>query len=242
MNADEIHQTALAYAESRTPEALEVAVKAALPLCGAIASRFSGRGIELDDLKQVAAMALLAALKSFDPKRGLRFTTYVTPTITGTVRNYIRDKAELIRTPRGLREQASQMERATASLSQALHREPTPREIADELQWSLETVIEVLSSRERSQVSYLDAEDDEGLMLKDRLASPVNETESFETREQLRAALKTLSVQERELIRWRYHEQLSQQLTAQKMNLTQIQVSRMERRILKSLRAEILPL
>ena len=85
MNADLIHQTAMEYALDKSQETLDKAITAALPLSYAIAARFSGRGIETEDLRQVAAMALVSALNNFDPERGLRFTTYVTPTITGTL-------------------------------------------------------------------------------------------------------------------------------------------------------------
>ena len=236
MNADDIHNAAMQYATTRTKEALEEAVNVSLPLCNAIAARFSGRGIELEDLRQVAAMALVNALNGFDPKRGLRFTTYVTPTITGTVRNYIRDRAQLVRTPRGLREQGMQMDKALEYMTQRLHREPTVPELAAELGWSLEQVIGVHASREKSQVSSLDAQDETGMMVFDHLGIPERGFDDFETREDLRTALKTLTPEERQLIRLRFQEQLSQQAAAKRMNLTQMQVSRMERRVLRSLR------
>jgi len=236
MNADDIHNAAMRYASTRTKEALDEAVSVALPLCNAIAARFAGRGIELEDLRQVAAMALVNALNGFDPKRGLRFTTYVTPTITGTVRNYIRDRAQLVRTPRGLREQGMQMDRMLEQLTQRLHREPTVPELAQELGWTLEQVISIHASREKSQVSSLDAQDENGMMVFDHLGKQEKGFEDFEMREDLRNALKTLSHEERTLIRLRFQEQLSQQATARKMNLTQMQVSRMERRVLRSLK------
>lgn len=241
MNADDIHNAAMRYAMEQTPEALDEAVRVALPLCHAIAARFTGRGIELEDLRQVAAMALVNALKGFDPKRGLRFTTYVTPTITGTVRNYIRDRAHLVRTPRGLREQGMQMDRALEQMTQSLHREPTVPELAEQLGWTLDQVISVHASREKSQVASLDAQDENGMMVFDHLGSPEKGFEDFEMREDLRNALLTLSSEERSLIKLRFQEQLSQQASAKRMNLTQMQVSRMERRVLKLLKDVMQP-
>ena len=236
MNADKIHETALAYALDPTPENMEAAADAALPLCYAIAARFTGRGIDLEDLRQVASMALVSALKGFDPERGLRFTTYVTPTITGTVRNYIRDRAQLVRTPRGLREQGMQMDRVVEQITQKLHREPTIPELAEQLGWTVEQVISVHASREKSQVSSLDAQDENGMMVFDHLGISEKGFEDFEMREDLRKALMTLTAQERNLIRLRFQDQLSQQASAKKMNLTQMQVSRMERRVLRLLK------
>lgn len=236
MNADDIHNAAMRYATEKTKEAMNDAVSVALPLCNAIAARFTGRGIELEDLRQVAAMALVNALKGFDPSRGLRFTTYVTPTITGTVRNYIRDRAQLVRTPRGLREQGMQMDRVLEQVTQKLHREPTVPELAEQLGWSVEQVISVHASREKSQVSSLDAQDENGMMVFDHLGISEKGFEDFEMREDLRKALMTLTPEERILIRLRFQEQLSQQASARKMNLTQMQVSRMERRVLRLLK------
>ena len=106
-----MHALACEYALKRTEEALSDATQAALPLCALIARRFVGRGADYEDLYQVASMALVAALRGFDPERGLKFSTYVTPTITGTVRNYLRDKGGVMRTPRGLKEQAALLSR-----------------------------------------------------------------------------------------------------------------------------------
>ncbi len=237
MNADDIHNAAKRYAQEKTKEALDEAVSVALPLCNAIAARFTGRGIELEDLRQVAAMALVNALNGFDPGRGLRFTTYVTPTITGTVRNYIRDRAQLVRTPRGLREQGMQMDKALEQMTQKLHRDPTAQELSEQLGWTLEQVISVHASREKSQVSSLDAQDESGMMVFDHLGEPEKGFEDFEMREDLRNALKTLTPEERTLIRLRFQDQLSQQAAAKRMSLTQMQVSRMERRVLRELKS-----
>ncbi|MGI6634282.1 MAG: sigma-70 family RNA polymerase sigma factor [Christensenellales bacterium] len=240
MNADLIHQTAMEYALDKSQETLDKAITAALPLSYAIAARFSGRGIETEDLRQVAAMALVSALNNFDPERGLRFTTYVTPTITGTVRNHIRDRAQILRTPRGLREQGMQLDRAYDALSQDLHREPTVMELADKLGWDSDRVLSVQSMRDKAQVASLDAPDDAGLMLQDKIKDGSDAYDAFESREDLRRALHTLSATERRVLVLRFQGQLSQQETAKRLGMTQMQVSRMERRVLKTMRQKML--
>lgn len=239
MNADLIHETAHAYALSPTEETLEAATLAALPLCHAIAARFSGRGVELEDLRQVAAVALVNALKGFDPGRGLRFTTYVTPTITGTLRNYIRDRAQLVRTPRGLRESAIELDRMSEKLTQQFHREPLVGELAEALGWNLQRVLDVQAMREKSQIASFDAPDDNGLMLFDKLGGEESGYETFEAREDLGQAMHSLTDTERRMLVYRFRDRLSQQATAQKMGMTQMQVSRMERRVLAQLRQEM---
>lgn len=239
MNADLIHDTAMAYALNPTDEAMETATLAALPLCHAIAARFSGRGIEIEDLRQVAAIALIKALKGFDPERGLRFTTYVTPTMIGTLRNHIRDKAQLVRSPRGLREKGIQMDRTAEKLTQELNREPLVYELADTLGWEIQQVLDVQAMREKSQFASFDAPDENGLMLFDKLGGEEIGYDSFEAREDLKSAMRHLNDTEKKLLLYRYRERLSQQATAQKLSMTQMQVSRMERRVLSSLKQEM---
>lgn len=240
MNADLIHQTAMEYAQNKNQDTLDRAITAALPLSYAIAARFSGRGIETEDLRQVAAMALVSALNSFDPGRGLRFTTYVTPTITGKVRNHIRDKAQLLRTPRGLREQGVLLDRAYDAMTQSLHRDPTVNELAENLGWDPDRVLRVQNMREKAQVASLDAPDDAGILLQDKVRDTGDAYEAFESLEDLRRAMRVLSSSERRVLALRFQGQLSQQETAKRLGMTQMQVSRMERRVLKTLRHEML--
>ncbi len=240
MNADLIHETAREYALNPGEATLETATMAGLPLSYAIAARFAGRGVELEDLRQVAAMALVSALKGFDPSRGLRFTTYVTPTITGTLRNHIRDKALLVRTPRGLREQGIELDRMTEKLTQQLRREPLVPELAEALSWTVQRVLDVQAVRERSQIASFDAPTESGLMLFDRLGDEESGYDAFESGQDLRRALTSLTETEKKLLSYRFEERLSQQATAKKMSMTQMQVSRMERRVLQMLKQEML--
>ena len=240
MNADHIHETAMQYAKHPTPENLDKAVQAGLPLTQAIAARFSGRGVEAEDLRQVAAMALVEALKRFDPERGLRFTTFVTPTITGKVRNYIRDKSQLVRSPRGLKEQGMKMDRVNEQLTQQLRRGPSVQELADSLGWSVEQVLDVQTMRDKTTVSSLDKINDEGLMLFEKLGEEDQRLEAFEMREDLKKALGVLSDREKQLLALRYGKRLSQSVVAKQLGITQMQVSRMERRTLATLKQEML--
>ena len=145
---DRLHDAAIAYALNPSSELLDEAVNIGLPLAYAVARRFRGRGIDLDDLNQVAALAMVDALRRFDAERGLRFSTFAMPTITGRLRNYIRDKADILRSPRTLREQGIKMDRANAELTQKLHREPSVKELADYLGWDIEQVLDIETMRD----------------------------------------------------------------------------------------------
>lgn len=239
MSADDLHAKAIKYANNPSDNSLNDAVEAGLPLAYAIAVRFRGRGIELEDLKQVAAMALVEALKRFDPDRGLRFSTFAMPTITGKVRNYIRDKANILRSPRTLREQGIKMDRANAKLTQKLRREPSVQELAEHLGWEVEQVLDIETMRNKTSVASLDTPDEDGMYLYDRVGEEDLSFRELETREDLKKALAILSAKERALLSYRFYSRLSQNETGKKLGMSQMQVSRMERRILATLKEKL---
>lgn len=239
MDAAKMHETACQYAALQTQAALEAALSAALPLCALIARRFSGRGVEYEDLYQVASLACVSALRGFDPGRGLKFTTFVTPTVTGAVRNYLRDKGSLLRTPRTLREDGARLSAARSAYLQQQHQEPSARALAQALGWEMSRVLSVLAAQETHQVSSLDQEDEDGLRLGEKLAAPESGFERMERRQDLQKALTVLTEGERQLLLCRFRDGLSQRQAAQRLNMTQMQVSRKERRALAALRKEM---
>ncbi len=241
MDAQRMHALACLYARERTETRLEEALNAALPLCGLIARRFSFRGVEYDDLFQTACLACVRALRSFDPEKGYQFSTYVTPTITGAVRNYLRDKENLLRTPRALRERSVRLSQAREAYYAQYHEEPASRQLAEALGWTLEQVLSILAAHTADNLLSLDQQDGDGLSLADRLSAPEGDFERTEQREDLRRAMSLLNETEQELLRLRFTLRLSQRDTAKRMNRTQMQISRMEKRILATLRKEMEP-
>ncbi len=232
MDTQAMQTLALRYAKERTESALAAALEAALPLCRAIVARFSGRGVEQDDLYQVASLACVSALRAFEPERGLMFTTYATPTITGTVRNYLRDKAQGMRTPRGVREQLAVLDKTSERLSQTLGREPSVREVAQEMNMDVARALDLLASRERARLTPID---DEAM----QVGFHEKGYAAFEAREDVRGAMTRLTEQERRLLALRYDRQLSQREIARMLDMSQMQVSRMERRTLDKLRQDL---
>lgn len=239
MDAGRMHELACRYARARTEETLNQALEEALPLCALAARRFSGRGVEYEDLYQVACLACVSALRAFDPDRGHRFTTYVTPTVMGSVRNFIRDKGSVLHTARGAREDMARLAAAREEFLRRFHEEPSPRELAEKLGWEMERVMRALTVRASAQLSSLDQRDGEGASLGERLADVEKGFERVESREDLKRALAGLTEKERLLLALRYEQRLSQRETAAKMNMTQMQVSRTERRILAALQRDM---
>ena len=241
MDAQRMHDLACLYAREKTEKRLEDALNAALPLCALIARRFVSQGGEYDDLYQTACLACVQALRGFDPDRGYKFTTYVTPTVTGMVRNHLRDRESLLRTPRALREQSAQITRAREAYYALHHEEPAPRQLAEALGWTLEQVLSALAAQTANAVVSLDRRDADGFSLADRLPAGETGFDLMEQREDLRRAMELLNETERELLRLRFNLRLSQRETAARMNRTQMQISRMEKRILTALRKEMDP-
>ena len=226
------------YAAAPAPELMERLVAGYLPLSRAIARRFAGCSVELEDLQQVAAMALMKAIERFDPGRGLKFSTYAAPTITGEVRNYIRDKGSLIRVSRDVRARLGSMQRARDELIRRWQREPSMREIADEMRMPYEELLALLDQRDGTEITSLNAplSEEDAREMEMRLGVSEEGFERVEQQDWLRWVLNQVTPKERSLLELRYLRRLGQRETARELGVSQMQVSRMERRVLSRLR------
>ena len=225
------------YIHSRDPDLRDEVVRVYLPAARSVARKFAGRGVDEDDLFQVASLAMVKALDRFDPEKGVKFASYVIPSMVGEVRNYFRDSARLIRLPRRGVQLAAQVNRARGELEQALGRSPRADEIADRLNVRLEDVLEALEIYNHRTIS-LDSEDEE-TPIENFVGAEDAALEAFETSEQLAGAMSALSERERSVIRMRFFENLSQRQIAEKLNLSQMTVSRVERQALDALKKNI---
>ncbi len=210
-----------------------------LPVAAVIAKKFVGRGVEYDDLYQVAALALVKGVERFDPALGVKFSTFITPTITGEIKNYFRDRSRLIHLPRKISELKAEIKRAEGEMTAELGRSPTARELSERLNLSEE---EIVRCAEAGATVSLDAsvEDRDGASFYDVLpAKEESGYEELERRDAVESAIQTLSEAERTLIRLRYEEELSQTQTAKIMHVSQMYVSRLERKVLEKLRGKL---
>ncbi len=201
-----------------------------------LAKKFVGRGVDYDDLYQVASLALLKGVERFDPDMGMQFTTFITPTVTGEIKNYFRDKSRTVKLPRKLSKLHADVRKKQDELLRTTGKNPTPAEIAESLGVEEE---DVLRAMEVGGVVSLDAmanaeEDDRSLY--DVIPSDENPFEKFEDKEALYSAMRGFSDTEKELLRLRYGQGLSQVSTAEKLHVSQMFVSRMERKVLQKLR------
>ncbi len=202
-----------------------------------IAKKFVGRGVEFDDLKQVAALAILRGIDRFDPSLGMQFTTFITPTITGEIKNYFRDKSRMLKLPRRVSETAMLVKRFTEAYEGEHGAKPSVKTIAEGLKISEEDVVCALEvgnplSFDTAMVGA--SEDSESLY--EVVADKENAYEGVELKETFRAAMKDFTDTERAVIKYRYEEELSQSETAKRLGVSQMFVSRMERKLLQKLK------
>ena len=227
------------YAKTRDRDVLSQLVEGYLPLCRSIARRFRGQGVEQEDLEQVAALALMKALDRFELERGFRFSTFAMPTIAGEVRNYLRDKGGQIRVSRDTRSRLFQMRKVSEQLTQRLQREPSLKEIAAEMQISYDDLLSLLDARDATETMSMDAamgSDEDSQRLEERLGQREDGYETVEQKQWLQWVFRQVTPQERLLLEKRYIERLGQRDTANAMGVSQMQVSRMERKLLGRLR------
>lgn len=215
-----------------------------LPLADHVASHFARRGEGLDDLIQVARLGLMNAINRFDPAKGPSFIGFAVPTMMGEVRRYFRDYSWGMRVPRRLRELHVQISRTTADLSQRLGRAPTAAELAQVLEVPHEEIVECLVARDAYRLDSLDAPigaDSSGTprLVADSVGGIDPQIEHITNREALRVLIGSLPRREREVLRMRFFESMTQSQIAERIGVSQMQVSRILASTLRCLRDQL---
>ena len=230
------------YAHTRDPALREQIVEANLYIAQIVARRFSGRGVDYDDLYQVASLALFKAVDRYEPDKGVKFVSFVTPTMAGEVKNYFRDRSRAIRLPRKGVELAQALKLTRSSLEQELGRSPKLDELAQAMNLSEDEVVEALELSNAMSVSSLDAqiaEDEENAPLSRFLGFDDPGFASFEQSDMLQRAMCALDERQQTVIRARFFENRSQRDLAAELGVSQMTVSRIERQALEKLREQI---
>ena len=239
MNDDRLVPLLEQYAEHRSPALRDELVESYLPLARAVARRFEGRGAEREDLQEVASIALMKAVARVEPERGFRFVTYAIPTIAGDVRNYLRDKASGMRVPRDARQKLYKMQQIREQFEREHMREPSARELADAMQIPPDELLMLLDLRNQTDVASLDApvSEESEADLSAMLGTTDGGYERVEQAQWMSWILSKGDDKEPQLLTLRYRDRLGQRETAKRLGVSQMQVSRMERRVLARLRA-----
>jgi RNA polymerase sigma-B factor len=210
-----------------------------LPLARALAHRYAGRGEPLDDLVQVACVGIMKAIDGFDLARDVRFSSYATPTVLGEIKRHFRDKTWAMRIPRGLQELQLRVARARDRLTNELGRSPTVDELAVAAEASFEDVLATIESAGARRTRSLDEPLGEDVTLADALGASDPELERAEMRALLDGAFDVLAPRDREVLRLRFREDLTQTEIAEHIGVSQMQVSRLIRQSIARLRLDI---
>lgn len=223
----------IARAQNGDPAAKEALVTENAGLIWSVARRFQGRGAEMDDLYQLGCLGFLKAVEGFDAGFGTQFSTYAVPKIGGEIRRFLRDDGT-VKVSRGIKEQAAQIKTARNRLANILGREPTVSEITAQTGISPEDI--AIAEIATSATESIQRETgEEGFSLEQILTDTESEEKMLE-RIALNQAISRLSEREAMVIRLRYFHGLTQQRVAAVLEVSQVQVSRIEKKALGHLR------
>ena len=206
-------------------------------LIWSIVRRFSGRGYEMEDLFQIGSIGLIKAIDKFDTGFEVKFSTYAVPMITGEIKRFLRDDG-MIKVSRSIKELGFKVRAAREEMTYSLGREPTIEEIAARLETSREEVAASMEAGAEVESLYRPTGngDDNTMFLMDRLEEENNDHEELLNRMVLKELMEDLSDEQREIIVRRYFYNQTQTQIAGELGISQVQVSRLEKRILKEMR------
>ena len=229
---------------SRTEELIRLAQKGDRGACEqlinensgliwSVARRFIGRGAETDDLYHLGCLGFLKAVEGFDLEFGTQFSTYAVPKISGEIRRFLRDDGTL-KVSRSLKEQAASIRSVRSKLTTLLGREPTIQELSDQTGFSPEEIAMAETATAATESIHQETGED-GFCLENVLTDTESEEQMVE-KIALRQAVEKLPERERLVIQLRYYHSLTQQRVAKVMNVSQVQVSRIEKKALEKIR------
>ena len=227
----------LIRAKKGDKDAGELLVQENLGLVGSVVKRFENRGYERDDLFQIGAIGLMKAIEKFDFSYEVRFSTYAVPLVTGEIRRFLRDDG-MMKVSRSIKESGWRIKRSREKLEQQLGRSVTLQELSEDTGLSEEEVALALDASEEIASIYQPVYQSDGseLYLLDKVADDTPVEEELLNRMTVRQLMERLESKEAQLIKLRYFEGNTQSQVADAMGMTQVQVSRMEKKILCKMR------
>ena len=217
--------------------AREQLVEENVGLIWCVVKRFYGRGLENEDLFQIGSIGLLKAIDKFDLSYDVKFSTYAVPMISGEIKRFLRDDG-MIKVSRTLKELSYKIFQTREKLIDLLGREPTIEELAEKMQIDKEEIVEALEAGSEVESIYKPIHQKEGneIRLMDKLEEKEHREEKILDHMLLQQLLGTLEKEERTLIYMRYFQDKTQSQVGKELGISQVQVSRMEKKIMENLR------
>ncbi len=233
------------YKQNPTIEKRNAIVEKNLYMVDILIRKYLSKGVEYDDLYQIGALALVAAVERFDPAKGFEFSSFATPTILGEIKKYFRDKQWSLKVPRRLKEIAAKVQDAKDKLNSELHKTPTVAEIAEFTGYTEEQIIEAIESSHAYGTYSLDktfdeaGEDGENAFLEKYTGFNEHGYDQIETAEIINKVVNTFNDQYKFIFRERFINNKSQSEIAKSLGISQMTVSRAEKNIVGKFRAEL---
>lgn len=230
----------IAKSQQGDKEAREVLIENNLGLVHAIVRRFVGRGVETEDLFQIGTIGLIKAIDNFDLSYDVKFSTYAVPLITGEIKRFLRDDG-IVKISRTIKEQSQKLKLLRQSMQVQLGREPTLQELVAESGYSMEEIVMAMEADCKVESIYASVYQNDGnqVALVDMLGKEDTEKEELLNKMLLRQLIGNLNEKESLLIRMRYFQDKTQTEVAKSMGISQVQVSRLEKKILLSMRRSV---
>lgn len=202
-----------------------------------IVKRFAGRGYDTEELSQIGAIGLIKAVDKFDLRFEVRFSTYAVPLITGEIKRFLRDDG-MVRVSRSIKENSWRIRRVAAELSQKLQRDPSMDELSSAVELSVEEIVLALEATAEVESLHktISFQDGKELLLEEKIPEKRDWQEEVMNRLIVEDLLEQLQQTERELIRLRYYDGKTQNEVAGQLGISQVQVSRLEKKILREMR------
>jgi RNA polymerase sigma-B factor len=227
-------------AETREPLLRDMLVERYLPLARQLARRYQRPEEPLDDLLQVASLGLVKAVDRFDATREVAFSSYAVPTILGEIKRHFRDRTWAVRVPRDLQELALKVERTVSELTRDLHRQPSVTEIAEHVATTQEQVLEALEAAGAYHATSFEtprgSDGEPGETLADTIGGAEDGYERAEDRATIDQLMRSITPREREVLRLRFEQDLTQAEIGEIIGVSQMQVSRLIRQAVARLR------
>lgn len=209
-----------------------------------ISKKYNNKGIEYDDIYQIACMGLIYAIERYDISKGFEFTSFATPTILGEIKRYFRDKGWAIKVPRKIQEVTKKVNDSNSILSNQLQRTPSVKDIAEYISCTEEEVLEAFEAGKMFSSQSLDIKFDTNneeseVTLMDLIGEEDKYYQIIENNDFIKKSLDKLNELERQIIINRYFNNKTQSDIAKELNISQMTVSRIEKKSLEKLRIEL---
>ncbi|NLY46386.1 MAG: SigB/SigF/SigG family RNA polymerase sigma factor [Tissierella sp.] len=243
MEKEEIRALFRKYKEDNDKETRDILIEKHIYIAEILSKKYSNRGIDYDDIFQVACIGLIYAIDRFDIDKGYEFSSFATPTIIGEIKKYFRDKGWTIRVPRRIQELSKKINNSKVHLSQTLQRSPTVEDIAQYLDCSEEEVLEAMEASKVYTPQSLDItfdsnNDDKDINLAELIGEEDHYFSKVENSDFLVKTMNILNKVEKQILVERYFNKKTQVSIAESLDISQMTVSRIEKRILEKLRIE----